>query len=123
MERSDAVARQGTSYRWQVVAMLWLVCFFNYADRQAIYAVFPLLEQEFAFDKVQLGLIGSAFMWVYLSAAPVFGLLADRLNQRMVLLVNLAVMLGGAVLSIGCHGVDQMIVLRFLSSRSLRDAQ
>jgi sugar phosphate permease len=48
------------SYRRQVVAMLWLVCFFNYADRQAIYAVFPVLEQEFAFDKVQLGLIGSA---------------------------------------------------------------
>ena len=58
------------TYRWQVVAMLWLVCFFNYADRQAIYAVFPLLEQEFAFDKVQLGLIGSAFMWVYAGGAP-----------------------------------------------------
>ena len=58
------------SYRWQVVAMLWLVCFFNYADRQAIYAVFPLLEQEFGFDKLQLGLIGSAFMWVYAGGAP-----------------------------------------------------
>jgi len=31
---------RATAYRWQVVAMLWLVCFFNYADRQAIYAVF-----------------------------------------------------------------------------------
>jgi hypothetical protein len=42
--RSDATRREGV-YRWQVVAMLWLVCFFNYADRQAIYAVFPLLEE------------------------------------------------------------------------------
>ena len=42
---------RATAYRWQVVAMLWLVCFFNYADRQAIYAVFPLLGQEFHFDK------------------------------------------------------------------------
>ena len=32
-------------------------------------------------------------------------------------------LLGGAVLSIGSHGVDQMIVQRFLSARSLRDAQ
>ena len=69
------------TYRWQVVAMLWLVCFFNYADRQAIYAVFPLLEQEFAFDKVQLGLIGSAFMWVYAGGAPFAGFIADRVKR------------------------------------------
>lgn len=32
-------------------------------------------------------------------------------------------LLGGAVLTIGSHGVDQMIVQRYLSARSLRDAQ
>jgi solute:Na+ symporter, SSS family len=32
-------------------------------------------------------------------------------------------LIGGAVLSIGSHGVDQLIVQRFLSARSLRDAQ
>lgn len=68
-------------YRWQVVAMLWLVCFFNYADRQAISAVFPLLEREFGFDKFQLGLIGSAFMWVYAAGAPFAGFIADRVNR------------------------------------------
>ena len=41
-----ATSFQGGAYRWQVVAMLWLVCFFNYADRQAIYAVFPLLKNK-----------------------------------------------------------------------------
>ena len=50
--------------------MLWFVCFFNYADRQAIFSVFPKLKEEFGFDKVQLGLIGSAFMWVYAFGAP-----------------------------------------------------
>jgi MFS family permease len=69
------------AYRWQVVGMLWLVCFFNYADRQAIYAVFPLLEKEFAFDKLQLGLIGSAFMWVYAGGAPFAGFIADRVKR------------------------------------------
>lgn len=32
-------------------------------------------------------------------------------------------LVGGAVLSIGSHGVDQLIVQRYLSARSLRDAQ
>ncbi|MFM9058408.1 MAG: MFS transporter [Planctomycetaceae bacterium] len=77
----EAAARRQGAYRWQVVAMLWLVCFFNYADRQAIYAVFPRLEQEFGFDKVQLGLIGSAFMWVYAGGAPFAGFIADRVKR------------------------------------------
>jgi len=71
----------GRRYAWQVVAMLWLVCFFNYADRQAIYAVFPLLEREFGFDKAELGLIGSAFMWVYAAGAPLAGFIADRVKR------------------------------------------
>ena len=34
------------SAKWRVVAMLWFISFFNYADRQAIFSVFPLLERE-----------------------------------------------------------------------------
>jgi len=63
------------NYKWWVVFMLGFVCFFNYADRQAIFAVFPKLKEEFGFDKVQLGLIGSAFMWVYAFRAPAAGLM------------------------------------------------
>lgn len=48
-------------YPWAVVGMLWFICFFNYADRQAIFSVFPVLEAEFGFSKQELGLIGSAF--------------------------------------------------------------
>src|SRR6185369_1621871 len=58
-----------STYKWWVVFMLWFICLFNYADRQAIFSVFPKLKEEFGFDKVQLGLIGSAFMWVYAAGA------------------------------------------------------
>src|SRR6059058_6041743 len=76
----------GRAYKWWVVAMLWFICFFNYADRQAIFAVFPKLKEEFSFDKVQLGLIGSAFMWVYAAGAPVAGLICDRLRRKDLIL-------------------------------------
>jgi len=66
--------------------MLWFVCFFNYADRQAIFSVFPKLKEEFGFDKVQLGLIGSAFMWVYAAAAPIAGFVSDRLRRKTLIL-------------------------------------
>src|SRR4249920_3221632 len=66
--------------------MLWFVCFFNYADRQAIFSVFPKLKEEFGFDKVQLGLIGSAFMWVYAGAAPMAGFIGDRVRRKDLIL-------------------------------------
>ena len=52
-------------YRWHVVAMLWAISFFNYADRQAIFSVFPLLQQQMGLSTIQLGLLGSSFAWVY----------------------------------------------------------
>lgn len=73
-------------YKWWVVFMLWFICFFNYADRQAIFSVFPKLEQEFGFDKVQLGLIGSAFMWVYAAGAPAAGFAGDRWCRKRLIL-------------------------------------
>jgi MFS family permease len=66
--------------------MLWFVCFFNYADRQAIYSVFPKLKEEFGFGKVELGLIGSAFMWVYAAGAPFAGFICDRLRRKDLIL-------------------------------------
>jgi hypothetical protein len=50
-------------YKWRVVAMLWCISFFNYADRQAIFSVFPLLEREMHLTPVQLGLLGSGFAY------------------------------------------------------------
>jgi MFS family permease len=74
------------SYRWWVVFMLWFVCFFNYADRQAIFSVFPLLERELGLTKFQLGIVGSAFMWVYAALAPVAGFTGDRVNRKALIL-------------------------------------
>ena len=86
---SDALPgtpRDATRYKWRVVAMLWCICFFNYADRQAIFAVFPNLKQEFVFDPVQLGLIGSAFMWVYAAGSPLAGIICDRFRRKDLIL-------------------------------------
>lgn len=66
--------------------MLWLVCLLNYADRQAISSIFPLLERDFGFSKAQLGLIGSAFMWVYAVSAPFAGYAGDRLSRKRLIL-------------------------------------
>ena len=76
-------------YKWYVVAMLWWMAFFNYADRQAIYSVFPLLEKEFHLDPVQLGMLGSSFAIVYGVAAPFVGNIIDRVKRKTAILTGL----------------------------------
>jgi MFS family permease len=79
-----------SAYKWAVVFMLWFVCLFNYADRQAIFSVFPKLETEMGLSKTQLGIIGSSFMWVYAAFAPIAGLVGDRFRRKTIILVGLS---------------------------------
>jgi MFS family permease len=66
--------------------MLWAVCFINYADRQAIFSIFPPLQHEFSLTPIQLGALGSAFMWAYAITGPFAGWLSDRLSRRTIIL-------------------------------------
>jgi MFS family permease len=66
--------------------MLWLVCVFNYADRQSIFSIFPKLHEELGLDPVQLGLIGSAFMWIYAFGSPLAGFIGDRVARKPLIL-------------------------------------
>ena len=77
------------SGKWRVVAMLWCISFFNYADRQAIFSVFPLLEREMHLTPVQLGLLGSGFAWVYGLTAPLAGVIVDRVSRKRAILGGL----------------------------------
>lgn len=82
---------RGSNYGWYVVAMLWCISFFNYADRQAIYSVFPLLEKELGLSMLQLGMLGSAFAWVYGLSGFFAGFIVDRMSRKKAILGGLYV--------------------------------
>jgi len=69
--------------------MLWFVCFFNYADRQAIFSVFPLLKQEMGLSDIQLGIVGAAFMWVYAGFGAIAGIVGDKLPRKTLIIGGL----------------------------------
>jgi MFS family permease len=81
--------QQPGTYKWWVVVMLWFVCFFNYADRQAIFSVFELLKSEMSLSDVQLGIVGASFMWVYALIGPIAGLIGDRFNRKTLIITGL----------------------------------
>jgi predicted MFS family arabinose efflux permease len=88
-DRSVAPFRANTSARWVTVGMLWLVFFFNYSDRQAIYSVFPLIKQQLQLTDVQLGVLGSCFMWMYALCGPVAGWVSDRISRKKLIIGSL----------------------------------
>jgi len=83
------VKRWAGSYKWALVAMLWSVSFLNYADRSAISAVMPKLRVQYNFTDPQLGLLSTAFLWVYSLAAPLTGFLGDRFPRKWIILGGL----------------------------------
>jgi MFS family permease len=92
MESERQERRQATigAYPWIVLGLLWFCGFFNYADRQAIYSVFPLLEQEFHVSRQTLGMLGSAFMVVYAVLGPFAGYVVDRVTRKLLIPVGVA---------------------------------
>lgn len=89
MNSRVSIAATGDGYKWWLVAMLWFTCFFNYADRQAIYSVFPLLKSEMQLSDVQLGIVGGAFMWVYAVSGPLAGIIGDRYRRKTLIIAGL----------------------------------
>jgi len=112
---SPATGAMSASYKWWVVFMLWFVCFFNYADRQAISSVLPLLSRDFGFDQVQLGLIGSAFAWVYAAMAPGAGLLADRMARKRIVVVACVVWSFFTLATARCGNLTTFVTVRALT--------
>jgi len=75
--------------KWVTIGLLWLVFLFNYADRQAIFSLFPLIKTEMSLTDVQLGILGSCFMWMYALCGPFTGWLTDRLSRKWLILGSL----------------------------------
>jgi MFS family permease len=102
------------SYKWLVIAMLWFVCFLNYADRQAIFSLFPLLKHQFNLSDLQLGALGASFMWMYALVGPFAGWLCDRLPRKTLVLGALifwSLITAATALS---HDFTQLVVCRAL---------
>lgn len=103
------------NYKWYVIAMLWFVCFLNYADRQAIFVLFPLLQAQFHLSDTQLGLLGTSFMWMYALSGPVAGWLGDRFSRRGLILSGLIFWLCVTAATVVSRSFWQLTMLRAFS--------
>ncbi len=65
-----------------VLALLLAVNILNYVDRQIVYALLPLISTDLSLSDAQAGSLASAFMIVYMLAAPPIAWLADSRGRK-----------------------------------------
>jgi predicted MFS family arabinose efflux permease len=82
----------------------------NYADRNVLFAVQPLVQDEFHINKTQIGLLTSAFLVCYMIAAPFVGPLADRYSRKVIISVGAIFWSGLTLLTAVTHNYTELLV-------------
>jgi predicted MFS family arabinose efflux permease len=101
-------------YKWRLIAVLFSAGALNYADRTALSAVFPLLTRDLGATSLELGAIGTVFLWSYALASPVAGILADRISRSRAVVLSLAAWSAVTLLSALAVDIRQLLATRAL---------
>ncbi|MGV8917263.1 MAG: MFS transporter [Pseudomonas sp.] len=75
--------RLPTRRRYFMLFLLLLATVINYVDRVNISIAAPFMAKDLGLDKLQMGLIFSAFAWTYSFALVPAGFISDRFGSRL----------------------------------------
>jgi MFS family permease len=82
----------------------------NYADRNVLFAVQPLVQDEFHLSKLQIGYLTSAFLGFYMVAAPFVGPLADRYSRKLIIFLGAIFWSGLTLLTAFTHNYTELLI-------------
>ena len=82
----------------------------NYADRNVLFAVQPLVQDEFHLSKTQIGYLTSAFLGFYMIAAPFVGPLADRYSRKLIIVLGGIFWSGLTLLTAFTHNYTELLI-------------
>ncbi|MGA1988394.1 MAG: MFS transporter [Candidatus Sulfotelmatobacter sp.] len=82
----------------------------NYVDRNVLFAVQPLVQDEFHLSNAQIGYLTSAFLGFYMIAAPFVGPLADRYSRKLIIVLGALFWSGLTLLTAVTHTYAELLV-------------
>jgi len=82
----------------------------NYVDRNVLFAVQPLVQDEFHLTNAQIGYLTSAFLGFYMIAAPFVGPLADRYSRKLIIVLGALFWSGLTLLTAVTHTYTELLV-------------
>jgi MFS family permease len=90
--------------------LLTALNFFNYVDRNVLFAVQPLIQHEFKIDDAQMGFLTTVFFICYMVAAPLIAPLADRYQRKWIMAAGAVVWSVATLLSAVTHNYDELLL-------------
>lgn len=97
-----------------MVGLLTAALFINYIDRGAVSNAAHLIQDELGFSVAQLGVLFSAFFWLYSVLQIPVGWLAERVGAQRVLAAGLAIWAAATMLTGFAHTFAALLALRLL---------
>jgi MFS family permease len=82
----------------------------NYVDRNVLFAVQPLVQDEFHLSKTQIGYLTSAFLGFYMIAAPFVGPIADRYSRKLIISFGAIFWSGLTLLTAFTHTYTELLI-------------
>jgi MFS transporter, Spinster family, sphingosine-1-phosphate transporter len=82
----------------------------NYVDRNVLFAVQPLIQNEFHLTNIQIGYLTSAFLGFYIIAAPFVGPLADRYSRKLIIVLGALFWSGLTLLTAVTHNYTELLI-------------
>ena len=95
--------------------LLFLSNLLNYLDRQLFTALFPVLAPAYHLSDTEIGFLGSSFTLSYLLAAPVVGVLLDRIAPRILLSGGVFIFSLGMAIASNASGTSALYSGRILT--------
>lgn len=104
------------SYKWEVLAILWVAYLLNQADRQVFNVVLPMIRDDLGLSDVAVGSIATIFNLFYAFLVPIGGYVGDKASRKWivtgaVLFWSVATMFTGL-----CNGFLMLIIMRSLAT-------
>lgn len=79
-----------STYKWVILAVLWLTLLLSYFDRVAIAAALPFMSHDLHLSPSVAGLVSGALFLSYTIVQVPAGYLSDRFGQRRVIVAAIA---------------------------------
>ncbi|HXZ61075.1 MAG TPA: MFS transporter [Steroidobacteraceae bacterium] len=114
MTPPPAASELGRGARWWIVGLLAAALFINYVDRGTVPTAAHLIQDDLGFSPQQLGLLLSAFWWLYALLQFPVGWLVERFGAQRLLAAGLALWACATMLVGVVHSFAALLTLRLL---------
>lgn len=113
---TNKIKKEGSWYKWEVLAILWMAYLLNQADRQVFNTVLPAIRDALNLTDTSVGLIATIFNLCYAIMVPLGGWAGDKFSRKWVTTIAILFWSVATMFTGLATGVVMLILLRSVAT-------